>query len=282
MYNVMVKKARDAVAPGSSGLTFLSETAKVIEWVESQTWAINTKKAAFIAFKSSLRDSQDPTLKGAEEAYTARMNFYRDRHNEIAARQLLSPREKELFVTWPTILDAREKFRQGCATFWDIQDYVIYCLYTMVPPIRLDYSPLRVVSNGTEAADISGNCLVADASGYYFLLREYKTAHTLGELKLEVGEELKKVLMMWLELNPSGWLLGTRDGEPMKETHLGQQIRVIMKKAVGKSLGVNLLRHSYITYQRRGEKSLIEQNEMARRMGHSVLMSQLYARLDGM
>lgn len=279
MYNVMIKKCRDAVAPGSSGLSFFSETEKVIEWVESQNWSINTKKAAFIAFKSVLRDSQDPSLAVAEQKYSDRMLFYRDQHNEAAVQQLLSPREKDLFVTWPKIIAAREKFLKGCETFFDFQDYIIYALYTYQPPLRLDFSPMRVVATSQEAADISGNCLVADASGYYFLLREYKTAVKYGELKLDTPPALQAVLEKWLDLNPSGWLLGAQGGEPMTETHLGQQIRNIMKKAVGKSLGINMLRHSYITYQRRGEPTLLEQQEMARRMGHSIGMSQIYRRL---
>ena len=279
IYATTIKRLRNAVAPNSSGLDFLMETDKIVEWVEAQDWSINTKKACYIACKSVLRDCNEPRYKDAEQKYSERMLFYRDQHNEAAVQQLLSPREKELFVTWPKILAAREKFLRGCETFFDYQDYVIYSLYVLQPPVRLDYTPMRVVATSQEAADISGNCLVADASGFYFLLREYKTAVKYGELKLDVPPVLHAVLEKWLELNPSGWLLGAQGGQPMTEAHLGQQIRNIMKKAVGKSLGINMLRHSYITYQRRGEPTLLQQQEMARRMGHSVGMSQIYRRL---
>ena len=276
----MVKKVRDAVAPGSSGLSFLSESEKVVGWVESQSWAVNTKKAAYIAFKSVLRDAGDPSLKAAEDVYNEKMLHYRDEHDKNAAKQELSEREKELYVPWPRILRAREKLRLAVSDFMEFQEYVIFCLYTLQPPLRLDFSPMRIVRDPLEKPE-KGNCLLAEPGNYRFLLRDYKTAHKYGELVLDVPDVLEEVLAEWLELNQGEWLLCDQKGKPLSEVYLGATLREVMKKAVGRPMGVNMLRHSYISHQRRGEKSYLEQKDMAKRMAHSPAISVLYRKLDG-
>ena len=278
-YEITIKRIRDNVAPGSSGLSFLRETEKVVAWIEGQSWAVNTKKAAYIALKSVLRDMGDPDLREAEKTYETQMLRYRDEHEKVAQSQLMSEREKALYVPWGDILKAEQKLYESVATLMDYQDYVIYCLYTMVPPMRLDYSPMRVVNSLEEAKDVSGNCLVC-GKHYKFLFREYKTAGKYGELELDIPRRLQRVLEGWLELNPSGWLLCDRRGRPLDEKSLGIYLSSVMKSAVGKPLGCSMLRHAYITYQRKGEKTLAQQKDMAKRMAHSINMSQLYRRID--
>lgn len=277
IYALQVKKARDNVAPGSSGYDFLLETEKVVAYVEAQNWSINTKKMAYIAFKSVLRDCNDPRYKGAEAKYEERMYHYRDKHNEIASQQQLSEREKELYLPWQKIVGAAEGLRVGVSSLWEFQEWVVFCLYTLAPPLRLDYSPMRVVETRQEVADTSGNLLLV--SEWKFILREYKTASKYGQMELDIQKPLREVLREWLDLNPSGWLLMNRSGQPLAEKELGNLIREVMLKATGKAIGCNILRHSYISHQRKGEKTLLEQQKMAAAMGHSVGMSQIYRRL---
>ena len=161
-YAIMIKRIRDAVAPGSSGLGFLAKSEEIVAWVEGQSWAVNTRKAAYIALKSTCRDAGDPELKTAEGVYNERMLFYRDEHDRFAATQVMTEREKNLFVPWPELLKAREKIRESVSDFFDFQDYVIYCLYTLAPPVRLDYSPMEVVDTLVEAQTSQHNCLCTE------------------------------------------------------------------------------------------------------------------------
>lgn len=278
-YQIIIKRIRDAVAPGSSGLGFLRDSKAVLAWVDGQTWSVNTRKSVFIACKSTCRDSGDPELKEAESVYEKEMLRYRDLHNEQAAKQELSEREKKLFVKWPTVVRAREKLRVSVSDFQEMQDYVIYCLYTLAPPVRLDYSPMEVVGTLEEAGASKENCLVCDPSGYKFLFRNYKTKSKYGEVVLDVKKPLEEVLREWVELNPSGWLLCDQRGVPLTEKYLGFRIMEVMKKAVGKPIGASMLRHIYISHQRRGEPSYLEQEEMAKAQMHSPRMSVLYRKI---
>ena len=277
-YQITIKRIRDAVAPGSSGLSFLAETAKISTWVEQQDWAVNTKKTVYIALKSTCRDSGDSLLSDAEAFYNKEMLRYRDEHNAFAAKQEMTERERKLFVRWPEILKAHEKLRVNVADFFDFQDYVIYCLYTLAPPVRLDYSPMRVLDS-SEAPDTSGNYLLVSSDSMSFLFQSYKTANKYGAVTIPVPPKLQEVLREWLLLNPSGWLLCDKSGLPLTEKYLGKQITEVMQKAVGKPIGASMLRHIYISHQRRGEKSYLEQQEMAKAQMHSPKMSVLYRKL---
>ena len=276
-YQLALKKLRDAVAPGSSGYDYLLEAEKIVAHIETQDWSVNTRKNYYIALKSTIRSLNDDRFREAAEKYTEKMLHYRDMNAETAAKQELSAREKELFVAWPDILKKREEIREAVSNLSDFQDYVIYCLYTLQPPVRVDYSPCRVIAAGE---DWSGNSLRVGPKSMQFVLREYKTAAKYGPLTLDVPRKLEEVLREWLELQPSGWLLCDSCGEPMNEQMLSRKVRDIFKKWFGKALGVNILRHSYITYMRKGEKKLSVQEDVARRMGHSIRMSQIYRRTD--
>jgi len=278
-YGIVIKKIRDACAPKSSGLAFLAESAAIVAWVEGQDYSINTKKNFYIALKSTCRDAGDPALTSAAEVYGERMLFYRDKHNEAAAKQEMTEREKKLFVRWPEIIRAREKLRVNTEDFFAFQDYVIYCLYTLAPPVRLDYSPMEVLESMADAEKSEHNCLVMDPAGWKFLFRNYKTQAKYGKLVLDINEDLEEVLKEWVELNPSGWLLCDKKGEPLTEKYLGVQIQEVMKKAVGKPIGASMLRHIYISHQRRGEPSYLKQQEMAKAQMHSPGMSVLYRKI---
>jgi hypothetical protein len=280
LYNIQIKKIRDGVAPGSSGLDFLSKSSEIVDWIEGRGWANNTKKVVYIALKSTLRDAGDPALKAAEDVYTEKMLQCRDEHSKQEQQQVLSEREKQLFLEWPKILKAGEKLRESVSDFFEFQEYVIFCLYTLNPPVRLDYAPMRVVERQEEAEELSGNSLVADSVvGWKFCFKEYKTANKYGTVFVDISPALQDVLEEWLELNPSGWLLCDQSGEPMVETNLATRLRAVMLKAVGKPLSCNLLRHSFISWQRRGEMSFLKQKELSEAQMHSPKMSMLYRKI---
>jgi hypothetical protein len=278
-YNIAIKKIRDAVAPGSEGLEFLYNAEAIIKFVEGTELSINSKKGLYIACKSQLRNLPEGAGRThAETKIGERMNHYRDEHNKIAAEQNLSPREEALWVEWPKVIAARKLLKESSSSLWELQDYIIYCLYTLTPPLRLDYARTRIVFSVAELSGCSENALVWD-SNPRFILREYKTAAKYGVVELPVPPELQEELSEWLDLNQSDWLLCKESGEPMDDNALAGALRRVFTKAVGKPLSCSILRHIYISYMRRGEMPWLEQQDLAKAMCHSAQMSVLYRKL---
>ena len=260
----------------ASDIEFLKNHSAVNKYIEDMPKAFNTKKMYWIALVSTLKQLNRMDFADAFAAYKAKMDAANKKVAEEMEQQEMTEREKAIYVEWPGILEAREKARQSASCLATWQDYVILCLYTMMPPLRLDWSPVAVVKTETEC---SGNCIMIEKKSITFILREYKTARKYGEQKLILPKDLEKVVREWLTLNPSGWLLVDNVGQPLSEKALQKRITDIMTRHTGKAAGVNIIRHSFVSHQRRGEKPLAEQKKLASGMLHSVAMSQLYRRI---
>ena len=278
IYEACLKVLRDAFK--APNLQFLEDASGVIQFVEAMDRSENTKKMYYIALKSTCRDLPDktPALKAAELAYQAKMDAYNAAVRERMERQEMDDREKALWIDWPDVLKARTRAFETACDLYTYQDAIILSLYTFLPPSRVDYAPMRVVQSENEAP--TGNLLLVRPSSMEFVMREYKTASKYGTNRIRVPKDLDIILRDWLELNPSGWLLCAQDGLPMTEKQLGSKVRAIFTRLVGKPVGVNILRHSFVSFLRKDEPTLQSQKHVAEAMGHSIGMSLLYRRIQ--
>lgn len=257
-------------------LSFTKKTPAVIKYIEGLPKAYATRKLYYAVLVSTLRDlkkGRTKLIREAEEIYRAKMVEYNTKLAEKAAEQTLSERESKIYLEWPDIIRAWENLSKEKDKY--LEDYVVLSLYTLLPPLRSDYSPIRLTRTRDEIKD---NKLVVDASGMEFILHEYKTAAKYGPHSIKVPPALEDVLHEWLQINTSGWLF--IDGaSPRSDKWLAKRIITIMKRLTGKGAGINILRHSYITHMRAGEKPILESEKLASSMCHSVGMSHLYRRL---
>jgi hypothetical protein len=262
------------------GLDFLKDTTAVSAWIESLPKAFATKKLYYAVAKTLLRDVGDADYAEAEKFYGEKMTSYNDALRHIAENQEMTPREKALWIDWPDVELLREKLIKEMMDMDSYQDAVIIGLYSYLPPVRCDYAPLCVYSQ--EPNDASGNYLVLpEAAGEkaYFIFNEFKTAKSLGRQRLTVPTKLRALLNGWRVLNPGESLLIKKNGTAMTEPALSKRVRQIFKKHTDRNTGINILRHSYATWMRRGEPSLKDQKKIAGAMMHSVGMNNLYRRL---
>lgn len=263
-----------------AGLEFLEDTQLVINYIDSSDYSTNTKKTFYIAIYSTLKKNN--TAPSILEKYKARMDALNKQVGDKAKDQELSPAEQTKYLEWPQILEVYEKIRLAVNDPQSYQDYLIISLYVLMPPVRLDYAEMKVVT--IPPKNPTSNYLVwpLGATKPYFVFTEYKTAKTYGVSQSNpLPQELCDIIRTWRALVDDEYLLigGNSDGLPMKASELGQRIIRIFEKYSGKSIGVNILRHSYESWVRRNEMTFRESAEIARQMMHSETMSQLYRRL---
>ena len=274
-YERSLKILRAAVGV-EEGIEFLKDSGKVIEWISSSKYAPNSRKVFYIAIVSTLKTAG--LFPEAFAAYKAKMDEMNKTAAVAAEKQALTPAEAEKFVEWPEILASLPKIEADAVDLATLQDYMIASLYTLMPPVRLDYAEMKIAKAEPETPD--ANYLIMSKKPY-FLLTQYKTAKKWGALRLPIPKKLLDIIKTWLEMIDSEYfLISPASLLPMPPWELGKTVTRVFKKHLGKDVGVNVLRHSYDTWRHKGEMSLKESKELALSMQHSPHMSQLYRRIQ--
>lgn len=286
-HEAYIQTLRNAFKITDKSLTFLKDTSKIIDHIEKtpvrggKPPSINTLKTYFTHIVSVLRDSGGDEMKPALEKYRERMMEYRDKHTEFAKTQQTTPAEEKKWNDWQTIIKTREALKEKAKDHRTFQKYLIVCLYTMIEPQRLDYSPMLFVDEipATEEGRKYNICLLTPLKATFYF-REYKSDKTFGARMMPVPHLLFEVLTKWRSYNKSKWLLTKADQEtPLTEATLGQKIQSIFEDETGKPTSVDILRHAYITEKRKNEMSLQEKERLAWAMGHSTSTNEMYRRM---
>ena len=120
-----------------------------------------------------------------------------------------------------------------------IQSFIIMCLLggVYIPPRRSkDYVDFKIKNvNKTDDNYLDKNKL-------YF--NSYKTAKTYGQQILDIPIQLKNILLRWIKVNPTEYLLFDTNMNKLSSVKLNQRLNKIFGE---KKVGVNQLRHTYLT-----------------------------------
>tara|TARA_R110000868_G_scaffold317063_1_gene577909 strand:+ start:737 stop:1576 length:840 start_codon:yes stop_codon:yes gene_type:complete len=267
----ILRKALDAQ---DDDLTFLKDYEMVINWIEGSKYALNSKKTIYIAVVASIKSIDE--YAEACLKYREKMDSLNKAVQTGYEAQTLSVSETAKWLPWSEILKVVETARLAIEDCWSLQEYLILALYTMIPPVRLDYGSMMIVP--VEPAKPVGNYLVLD-SHPYFLFADYKTFSTYGILRNPIPPALLKVIKEWIEFSDEYLLISKTEGGPLGDVALGQLIISIFQKHCKKNIGVSILRHSYISYLRAKEMPVRQSDKLAKQMMHSPKMSMIYRKI---
>jgi hypothetical protein len=109
------------------------------------------------------------------------------------------------------------------------------------------------------------------------VFNSYKTAKTYGQQVVEVPKELKSILTKWFKVNPTDYLLFDANMNHLSSVKLNQRLNKIFDKKVG----VNGLRHSYLTdkYAKTSEESKKLEKDMEEMGSNAKNMATTYIKL---
>ena len=288
-YNSCIKKVRAVMEQTITDFDFLVlDASKVCMTLDKMPGLDNSKKAYITSIKYFLKDCpevftvSDEMMKRIPEAlvlYDTKFKEYQKKIGEKEKLQVLSESEKEKFLSWSDILALESKFNKTSDDKSHRMDYLIYCLYTMMPPLRADFAPMRVMKKNPTKDDC--NYVVIRKNNPVFVLNEYKTKRTFGKQTIPIPPNLMSVIKSYCEKFPSDYLLTKESNDPMSGENLSQRVIRVFEKLCGKAVGISMLRHSYITDKRSGkELSLVDKEALAKSMLHSSLTNELYKRID--
>ena len=111
-----------------------------------------------------------------------------------------------------------------------------------------------------------------------FIFNSYKTAKTYGKQEVDIPVKLKNIIAKWIKINPTEYLFFDANMNKLSAVKLNQRLNKIFN---GKKVGVNQLRHTYLTDKFadtiKKEKAIADTMED---MGSSKEMLKTYVKKD--
>lgn len=214
------------------------------------------------------------------ESYRDLMNKDVKQYEEYELSQQKSEQQEKNWVTQDEIKKVFEFFKTEAnklfklkeltsGQFQTLQNFIILSLLSGqedFPPRRaLDYTEMKI-RNFDKGSDNVFN-------GKDFIFNNYKTVKKYHTQQFTVPKLLCLTLKKWVKVNPHDYMLVDRKGSKLTPVTLNQRINKIFG---GKNVGVNILRHSYLTENTRSVTDLRAIFETANEMGHSLEQALLY------
>ena len=164
-------------------------------------------------------------------------------------KQELLPQRKENFVFLQDIIKRREQFiqlfEQDKANNKNNLSWVLLSLYTMQPPIRMEYKDMEIVT--VLPKNKKQNFIFHKNNKYSVVIRNDKVIKSHGPANFELPEELNNVISESLKAFPRKYILSTqRDGSKQ----IGKQgFESLLKHCFSpQRVTVDILRSAYITH----------------------------------
>jgi len=218
-----------------------------------------------------------------EQAKLLKADIERDK---IGKECELTEKEKKSFMLWEDIQQVYSKIAQGLnrLDYNSFLDFVVVSLYVLHPPVRADYEHMLVFIDDTHVPDkVKGNyCVLHDNPRFVF--QEYKNSRHKGTTVIPMDEELHDILLDWMELNNSDYLLSSyfpssNKYKPFSDTTLSRRMTEIFMRHANRPVSINTLRHSFISFMARHDQEYTKKRDNAEKMMHSVIMSDQYRRM---
>jgi hypothetical protein len=267
-YDQAIKRLKDA------GYNIETQPREVIEWVKTQG-ANSAQIVYYSAIKYEMNKADKPGPVPRE--YQDELDRLSGERKVSSKSQVLSERQKPNFVPFPELAAVQRQLRDKQEkSDMDWRDYLIASLYTLQPPVRLDYGQVEVF--GKRSLSRTGNELIwgQKSKPPYFVFRVYKTAKTYGAVEVKVSPAMAGVITDWFAHlggdGPPKYLLG-RAVEPADLLPMVSHAF----RSTKKDIGVNLLRHAYITEFMKSPHTIKEREELAMKMLHDKETQEKYA-----
>ena len=257
---------------------FITHSKEILEYLSSMKPAVRkTKLASVVVLLDDKKKEQSDELKHTLELYRKKMmadvKIY-DKDNED---QELSESQKEAFIPWEDVLKKYEELKSEVKPLWKkenlsqwefraLQDYVLLSCYVLIDPRRsMDFSDFKIRNFDNITLKSRDNFMEVPKNKKKpaeFVFNSYKNWKKLGQQKIEIPKELKKIISDWSNINKTDYLIVNS-----KSKKIGQEgITKILNRIFGKNISSSMLRHIYLTHKY-GDVNLKDLNETAKNMG---------------
>jgi integrase len=234
-----------------------------------------TLHTTLIAFLSVVRLEGGADKQVLQRVWYPALSEVAKKLREQRASHTMTPRQKQVHVTWEQVTDA---FQNLSKTRYGKRDHLLLAMYYLLPPRRqMDYTNVKLV---TEAQDDTQSHINMGAAKPYIRVVKFKTAKFMDPWQKPLPTALLRILRASLRSEPRRYLFTQSDGSPYNcvnsfTKHTNRTLKNIFHKAVT----INTLRHAFATHIHKTNVS--KQPQVAFDMGHSIDMHKAYVLLKG-
>lgn len=263
---------------------------KMVEYIKTKYTNNNSRNANQIAITGTAKHS--PYFKEyiGQDVLDAFVKENEKTMSELRGNPNKQQKTEQQEANWIDLKDLKALFKEKRSEF-NTQDQILISMYILMPPARLDYHNIKIVrgefinpeTNLPDGIIEKQNYLKIfkkrSTSAAELILKEYKTSATYGD---QINKIPKAITDLILQLPvTTQYLFEKKAGGPFSspETY-AVYLRNIFNKLTGKNLSVDLLRSIYITDFRKGEKSTLKKQELARKMMNSVTVQDNYLKIE--
>ena len=262
-----------------------SSILKKISKLQNVNIARNLMSSALVGF-SLLKDEANI------QKYNTVLKELNEKKNQLQREGIMTVKQQEVHVNWSRIVGLRklltkevrlaQLYKRTKVTqkdFNKIQRAFVLSLYTLLPPVRLDFADLEFISPADfdKAEDkTEKNYLVMARGGYKIYWNHFKTAKHMGEVVVLIKKYsplLQRLMVTHIRYLKKHWpnnrnlLLTTNlSGERLTRNALTRFLQRLFKQYFRKNISSTALRRTFLSHKY--DKSVIQEQEDEHRLMH--------------
>lgn len=271
----IMKTWKNAIKVTPEGI--ISHPEKVYKYITSK-YSNNTLKTHIIILCSILRKNGKDNKQ--REKWMEQATKINKDMEKVAINQQIAPNRAEHQISWSKIIEARGKikklFEEDKTNNKNNEAYLAAALYTMRPPIRLDYADMELIDDINDDVDSKQNYILQNKKKgtYTIIINHDKVIETHKKGIYPIKEpELNKIIANSLKEYKRDYLFSKFDSneEPLGKIGLRELLHYVFKP---KLISVDILRSAYIS-EKYPKISLAEKMVIANQMRHSPQIAEL-------
>ena len=268
-------------------LNLLLDTEKIKKFLNQEKFKSSSTKRSYLTPVILLLRKFHPKS-DALQIYEKLNNDYRNDYTKRINEQGKSEKELDNWVKWSELIEIREKITDEAYLMKDqtflknnkqkkLLDYALISgLYTLIPPVRLDYNNMNVYYNKIlkELPTNENYILINKKEKMRIVLNVYKTSKNYDQIIINTPPKLTKLIKFYLKFNKK-ILEGVTENNLSK---LISKVFTINTEVIDKKINLNLIRHIYIS-NKVSLKTIEKNKKLSNAMAHSPTTQTGYIRV---
>jgi len=244
----------------------------------------NTQRSYIISIVSLLKCLNDNKFKKTLDYYYNKMMEY---NKVLKTQNEMTENEKENWISQEEIHDKYNEIKKDVENinsrnisidqYNKLLDYMLLSLYVLNPPRRnKDYQIMKVIKSYNKDLPNENNYL--DMSNRKFIFNNYKTNKTYQQQIIDINDELKNVIILYLKYHPLKKEMKNKNfmidflvyynGSNFKNVN---DITRRLNKIFGKNIGVSMIRKIYLTDKYKGSNDEMKKDATAMGTSSNVI-----------